>query len=267
MDPITLGLGAASLLSGLSSSKSSKKLAKEQLALQRQMFDFAKQRYGDYKTNYGDIEQQLIADAKKGVVADLGGVTSRAAADVSTQFAGAEDARLRNMQRMGINPNSGRAESMGRQTALSEALAKAGNITSAREAERTNANNQTYLRRQNMMNVGIGQLNGATADMNNAMSGMANTYGQMSQSAANQASGLLSGGAALAAYGLGRMKPTTQTQTNIGSPLMPKSVQQTNAIQNGLTLDDVIGINPKLPIQTIPNQSPYNLMAPSAIRY
>ncbi|MDO8415483.1 MAG: hypothetical protein Q7S87_04660 [Agitococcus sp.] len=182
-----VAVGGMSLLGGITSSKSSKKMAKEQLALQREMFDFAKQRYTDYKTNYGDIEQKLIADAKEGVTADLGGVTSRAAADVSTQFAGAEGARLRNMQRMGINPNSGRAESTARQTGIAEATAKAGNITAAREGERVNANNQTYLRRNNAMQMGLGQMGVATNDMNSAMSGMSNTYGQMANNAANQA--------------------------------------------------------------------------------
>lgn len=212
MTYMKIAVGGMSLLGGISSSRSAKKSAKEQLKLQREMFDFAKKRYDDYKTNYGEIEQTLIKGAKEGVQADLGGVTSRAAADVATQFAGAEEARIRNMQRMGINPNSGRAESMARQSGLSEALASAGNITANRENERRTADAQTYMRRQNAMNMGLGQLGVATGDMNNAMAGMANTYGQMSTNAANQAGQMFGvagylGGQAL--QGLGNRPPAT----------------------------------------------------------
>ena len=41
-------------------------------------FNFNKQRYNDHKTDVWRFEQQLVNDAKQGVVADLGGVTVRA---------------------------------------------------------------------------------------------------------------------------------------------------------------------------------------------
>ena len=78
---------------------------------------------------YGGLEQQLVNDANKGVVADLGGVTARAIGDTATQFKTNKAAQLRAQQRMGINPNSGRAESMARQSGIAQALGTAGNIT------------------------------------------------------------------------------------------------------------------------------------------
>ena len=56
-------------------------------AIARETLNFNKQRYNDYKKMYGGLEQmQLVNDANKGVVADLGGVTARAIGDTATQF-------------------------------------------------------------------------------------------------------------------------------------------------------------------------------------
>ena len=62
------------------------KSPKEANAIARETLNFNKQRYNDYKTMYGGLEQQLVNDANKGVVADLGGVTARAIGDTATQF-------------------------------------------------------------------------------------------------------------------------------------------------------------------------------------
>lgn len=194
-------IAGASLISGIAGSRSSKKLAKEQLRLQREMFDFQKQRYDEYKARYGGLEDQMVADAKKGVIADLAGVTNRASTDVATQFANAEDARLRNMQRMGINPNSGRADAMAARNSVAQSLAAAGNITTGREAERRNADNQTWLRRSAVTDLGVRQMSGAAQDMNSAQDSMASTYGNMANNAASQAEALY--GAAGSLVGMG----------------------------------------------------------------
>lgn len=200
MIPMALMAGA-SLIGGIAGGKSSKKLAKQQLALQREMFDFQKKRYDDYKSLYGDLEGQMVADAKKGVVADLAGVTNRASADVATQFGNAEDARLRNMQRMGINPNSGRADALAARNSIAQSLAAAGNITTGREAERRNAEQQTWDRRAAVTNQGISQMNGASSAMMGAQGAMAGTYGQMAANKASQAGALF--GAAGSLVGMG----------------------------------------------------------------
>lgn len=194
-------MAGASLIGGISGSRSAKKLAKKQLALQQAMFDFQKQRYNDYKSQYGGLEQQMVDDAKKGVVADLAGVTNRASTDVATQFANAEDARLRNMQRMGINPNSGRADAIAARNSVAQSLAAAGNITAGREAERRNADSQTWARRSAVTNLGVRQMNGAMDGMNAAQDRMADTYGQMADNSASQAGALY--GAAGSLVGMG----------------------------------------------------------------
>ena len=196
-------VAGASLIGGIAGSRSSKKLAKEQLRLQREMFDFQKQRYDEHKARYGGLEDQMVADAKKGVIADLAGVTNRASTDVATQFANAEDARLRNMQRMGINPNSGRADAMAARNSIAQSLAAAGNITAGREAERRNADNQTWARRSAVTNLGVQQMNGAANGMESAQGRMADTYGQMAANSASQAGAMY--GAAGSLIGMGAL--------------------------------------------------------------
>ena len=188
LDPISATLAGASLIGGIAGSRSSK-TRQEQLRLQREMFEFQRKRYLDYKEKYGGLEDQMVADAKKGVIADLEGVTNRASTDVATQFANAEDARLRNMQRMGINPNSGRADAMAARNSVAQSLAAAGNITTGREAERRNADNQTWARRSAVTNLGVQQMNGAANGMESAQGRIADTY-VMAANSASQARAL-----------------------------------------------------------------------------
>ena len=210
MTMASVAVGGASLLGGIVSSKSSKKTAKEALALQREQFEFNKKRYNDYKTMYGGLEQMQVDAAKKGVIADLGGVTARAVGDVATQFTNAEEAQRRSQQRMGINPNSGRADSMGRQMGLSKALAMAGNITTNREGERRNAEQQTWNRRDSVNRMGIAQMNGSFGDMNQSSNGMVNTMNQQSAQQAQQAGALFGAAGNIAGQYLGGLKKSTE---------------------------------------------------------
>lgn len=179
-------VGGASLVSGIFSSNKAAKAQKQALALQRDQLNFAKQKYTDNQALYGDINKQMVADAQKGVTADLQGVSDRASNDVATQFQNTADANLREQQRMGINPNSGRAESTMQKTALAEALAASGNITRAREAERVNADNQTYARRAAVYQTGVNQLNNDGNQINSATQNLASGYqNQSNQENAN----------------------------------------------------------------------------------
>lgn len=248
-------LAGASLISGIAGSRSSKKLAKEQLRLQREMFDFQKQRYDEHKARYGGLEDQMVADAKKGVIADLAGVTNRASTDVATQFANAEDARLRNMQRMGINPNSGRADAMASRNSVAQSLAAAGNITAGREAERRNADNQTWARRSAVTNLGVRQMNGALDGMNAAQDSIADTYGQMAANSASQAgalygaAGSLIGGGAFDGIFSGR-SATTPTTTPVAGiskpeylPVTPTAGQRASSLVSDLNGGRIPGLS------------------------
>ncbi len=203
---VAVGGSVLSAVGGIASSKSSKKTAKQALALQREQFEFNKKRYNDYKTMYGGLEQMQVDAANKGVVADLGGVTSRAVGDVATQFTNAEEAQRRSQQRMGINPNSGRADAMGRQMGLSKALAMAGNITTNREGERRNAEQQTWNRRDSVNRMGIAQMNGSLSDMNQSSNGMVSSLNQQSAQQAQQAGALFSAAGGIAGQYLGGLK-------------------------------------------------------------
>ncbi len=183
--------------------------------------------------------------ANKGVVADLGGVTSRAVGDVATQFTNAEEAQRRSQQRMGINPNSGRADAMGRQMGLSKALAMAGNITTNREGERRNAEQQTWNRRSEVNRNGIAQMNGSFGDMNQSSNAMASTLNQQSAQQAQQAGALFSAAGGIAGQYLGGLKTppvapqiaptaTTPQQLRITPQAIPANQTSANRLKHPL---------------------------------
>ena len=197
-----VAVGVASVASSVFSGSQAKKAEKKQLQLQREQFEFAKQRYNQAQTMYGGLQQQVVDSAMEGVRPDLQGVSDRAAADIASQFRGAQQGLMRTNQRLGINPNSGQFQSQMRQTALSEALAKAGGISRARESERNNAEQQTFNRRYDVAQIGINQMNGTASNVQNASSGLAGTYGQIA-SGLNAASGqAMSSGLSMMAQGL-----------------------------------------------------------------
>lgn len=208
-----IGLGAANLIGGIVSSKSAKKLQKEALALQRRQLDFAMQRYNEHKATYGDLEKQVVADAQKGVQADLGGVTSRATGDVASAFANAEAERQRNMQRLGIAPDSGRADAMANQTAIQKALTQAGNVTTQREQERRRAEDQTWDRRQFATRLGVSQMNGDAADIASATQNMANTTSNYANQDAAAAGNFFAGAGQALGTGLALHKPSASSGT------------------------------------------------------
>jgi len=194
MSWVTVGVAAVSAIGGMFGKKSAKKLQKEALALERDTLDFNKQRYNDYQEKYGGITDLVIADAEKGVTADLGKVTSEASADTATAYANAQQALDNQNQRMGINPNSGRAESSNRQLALGQAITTAGNVTNARNTERKNASDTTWNRRYGVYQQGNSLINGAASNVSNSMSNLASTLNTQATNADNAANQAIAGG-------------------------------------------------------------------------
>lgn len=234
-----VAIGGASIVGGLVSSSASRKLQKEQLALQRDQFNFAKDRYNNYQSKYGDIEQAQIDSAKKGVIADLQGVTNRANTDVATQYANAQAQQARQMQRMGINPNSGRAQALSSQTALDQAKTAAANVTTGRENERRYADTQTRALRQQALNTGLSQMNMAANNMNSASNAMANTYGQMAANESAQAGQFFNTAGAIGGKYLGGLSSspaTTAAPVTSGVPLATAGLTNPSAAQQGITL-------------------------------
>ncbi len=186
------------------------------LALQKEQMEIAKKRQEDYDKTYGPIEQGYLSLVTQGVKPDIEGVTTRAIGDVNTQFANSEAARLRQMQRTGVNPNSGRADSMGRQLSLSRGLALAGTINQSRQQEMDRAKDLTYARYSDANQVGINKLNNAQSNVNSASTALSQTYANkatQSQANANNAANSWAdlGGTVYKAWDQYKNKPANTT--------------------------------------------------------
>ena len=181
--------GVGGLLSGKEQKKQQQKAdgySDASLALQKEQMEIAKKKQEDYEKIYGPIEKGYLSLVTQGVKPDIEGVTTRAIGDVNTQFANSENARIRGMQRMGINPNSGRAESLGRDLSLSRALALAGTINQSRQQEMDRAKDLTFARYQDANQTGINKLNGTQANLSSASTALSQTYtNRANQSQAN----------------------------------------------------------------------------------
>lgn len=184
-------IGIGSALLGNSQAKKQQKSAdnfnKQSLELQREQLEIAKKKQEDYEKIYGPIEKGYLSLVTQGVQPDIEGVTTRAIGDVNTQFANSEAARLRQMQRMGINPNSGRAESLGRDLSLSRALALAGTVNQTRQQEMDRAKDLTFARYQDANQTGINKLNGVQSNINSASTALSQTYANRANQAQTNA--------------------------------------------------------------------------------
>lgn len=190
-----IGAGV-SLVGGLLGQRSANKQANAQNQLQQQQIDMAKARIDDYNNRYGPLEQMLIDRAKKGAAPDLGGVTARANADVNQQFDNTLASHQRNLGRMGFSQHlklAGSDES----ALLARAKALAGNITTARENERRQAESNNLKMLGDVTQIGVNKMNNAQSSLDTAMNNMANSYGNRAAASANSAAGLLQGAGAI----------------------------------------------------------------------
>lgn len=211
--------GVGGLLSGKEKDKQQKAADQangQSLALQQQQLASAKKREEDYDKYYKPIEDQFLASVKKGVQPDYEQITSDVIGDVNTQFEGSEAARLRQIQRMGVNPNSGRADALGRQLSLSRGLALAGGINKARRTESNRAEELTYARQNDAVQVGVNKLNNAQSSVNSAANSLSQTYvNQANKSQANANSAASSwadlGGTVYKAWDQYKNKPANTT--------------------------------------------------------
>ena len=158
------------------------------LSLQQAELRMAQDRVADYNKAYKPIEDAYLKTVKDGVTADYEGVTNNAIGDVNSQFEGAEAARLRQMARTGVNPNSGRADALGRSLSLSRGLALAGSINKSRQQETDRADNLTFARQQDAVNTGVNKLNSAQANATSASTALSQTYANKATQAQTDAS-------------------------------------------------------------------------------
>lgn len=186
--------GLGGLASGNAQDKAQKSANKSNAAsldLQKQQLASAKKREEDYDTYYKPIEDDYLEAVKKGITPDYAQVTQDAIGDVESQFANTGAASLRSMQRLGVNPNSGRADAIGRDLSLSKALARVGAINNARRQESNRAEDLTFARQQDALTLGVNKLNNAQAASSSAATSLSQTY-------ANKANQATANGAAAA---------------------------------------------------------------------
>lgn len=108
--------------------------------------------YWDYqKGTFRPMEEKIVADAQNyDTTARREDKAGQAVADVGMQVEVARQVNNRQMQRAGVNPNSGKMIAMNNQMALGEAAAKAGAANKAREAVEV----QGYARKMDAANLG-----------------------------------------------------------------------------------------------------------------
>ena len=252
-----VGAAAISAIGGLAGNRSAKKLQKEALALQRDELNFSKQRYQDYQSQYGGLADLVVSEAEKGVTADLGRVTSEANVDTATAYSNAKQALDNQNQRLGVNPNSGRAESSNRQLALNQALATAGNVTNARNKEHQYANEATWNRRYGVYQQSNSLITGAANNVSNSMSNMSNNMSNSANTQSQAANAGLASAASLAMQGYlnyqnQQKQPTTVPVSNIDSSMKGMKLAGTD-VSSGIIYDNISSVRP--PQQTVNNGS------------
>jgi hypothetical protein len=128
-----------------------KEVSTAQLASMKQNDTISKDYY-DYQTGtFRPMEKQIVADAQTYDTTERRNEKAgQAIADVGMQAEIGRQSNMRQMNRMGVNPNSGKMLAMGNQMALGEAVAKAGAANKARDAVEV----QGYARKMDAASLG-----------------------------------------------------------------------------------------------------------------
>lgn len=147
------------------------------------------------KTVFRPLEDKIVSDAAnfdtEGKREQLAG---QAITDVNTGFAGARGQQVRSDARYGVTPGSGRAEAMGNQLTMAQALASAGAATKARR----DATAEGYARKMDAVGLGKGVI-GSQATMQQ----IAQSGGAQAVAAAGSGANVSQSGAGLMQAGFG----------------------------------------------------------------
>ena len=138
--------------------------------------------YYDYnKSTFRPLEQQMVADAQAfDTDAYRNQLATRAAADSGLAFNRTRQANERAMASMGVNPNSGRFQGLGAQSALMQSANRAGAMTGTRER----AQQMGHARKMDAAGLGrglAGASSGAYAGALGAGNSAAGNYGMAGQ--------------------------------------------------------------------------------------
>jgi hypothetical protein len=146
-----------------------KGLMTDQAAQGKDYFDY-------YKDTFRPLEQSIVSDAQNfDTDAYRNKLATQAAADSGLAFSRTTKANERAMAGMGVNPNSGRFQGLGSQSALMQSANRAGNMTRTRER----AADAGFNRKVQAAGIGNYLSGASTAAYGNAVnagSNAANTY-------------------------------------------------------------------------------------------
>lgn len=147
------------------------------------------------KSTFRPLEQRIVADANnfdtEGKREELAG---KAMGDVQQGFNAAEQQQMRQQQRMGIDPNSGRALALGNELTTAKALG----LSSAANKARTDASTLGYARKMDAASLGRGL---ASAQATSA--GLAVNQGNASSANARAGGDITAQGESLMSAGYG----------------------------------------------------------------
>lgn len=119
--------------------------------------NWAEQDRSRYRSVYEPLQDEFIADARKGPdYGKVAGDVRRAKAATTQQFDAAQGQTQRRMSAMGVNPASGRARSVMRGSDLAEAAATAGSANATRLQSRTMAEGKADAKMASAINMGSG---------------------------------------------------------------------------------------------------------------
>lgn len=110
--------------------------------------DLALQRGGTdlklYQQFYAPLQQHLVTTAEQQVTPQINRVTGQAASDVNRSFENQRGQQMRQMERMGVRPDSGEMAGLQQGSNMAEAAARAQGVNTARENEIQRAQTQGF---------------------------------------------------------------------------------------------------------------------------
>ena len=143
-----------------------KEIAEQQKLAMEQQLSQGKDYFDYQKETYRPLEQGIVADAQAfDTDAYRNQLATKAAADSGLAFGRTQQANERAMASMGVNPNSGRFQGLGAQSALMQSANRAGAMTGTRER----AQQTGYARKLDAAGLGRGLSGASTAAYGSAV--------------------------------------------------------------------------------------------------
>jgi hypothetical protein len=178
-----------------------REVSNAQLAATRQQTQIAADAYSDYTSTYRPLEQSIVADARGYDTPERRAAeASKASADVQTQIDAQRAASMREMQRAGVNPASGKVMALQGSMDLGAAKAKAGaantatrqieTIGAARKADAANLGRNIASSQATNASLALQQGNSSVGNAGAVLSAANNGVGGMQQGYAGAMSGL-----------------------------------------------------------------------------